>query len=271
MTLTHLSSGDWFGEISIIDDNPRTHDAWTTNKVTLLSIPRQVIIHTAGQHPILYKHLALITCGRIRRAFDWIDDATSLNTSARLASMLMGLIGTYGKQVNGDIKIDLRLSQEELGFMLGTTRQTHSTSSVHQNMSEQEWEMRVNLAACYRIIASYGWDDLVFTHISARVPGTEDEFLINPYGMLFEEITASNLVKVNKAGEKLAPSEFDVNPAGFIIHSAVHEARDDAHCVIHLHTNDGVAVSAQEQGLLPISQQSLFPLSNLAYHGYVKS
>ncbi|MBH0086517.1 class II aldolase/adducin family protein [Psychrobacter sp. SCQQ22] len=143
-----------------------------------------------------------------------------------------------------------------------------SSSSVHHNMSEQEWQMRVNLAACYRMIASYGWDDLVFTHISARVPGTEDEFLINPYGMLFEEITASSLVKVNKSGEKVAPSEFDVNPAGFIIHSAVHEARDDAHCVIHLHTNDGVAVSAQEKGLLPISQQSLFPLSNLAYHDY---
>ncbi|MGP4717481.1 Crp/Fnr family transcriptional regulator [Psychrobacter sp. T6-6] len=124
MTLTHLSSGDWFGEISIIDDNPRTHDAWTTNKVTLLSIPRKSVIHTAEQHPILYKHLALITCGRIRRAFDWIDNATSLNTSARLASMLIGLIGTYGKQVGADIKIDLRLSQEELGFMLGTTRQT---------------------------------------------------------------------------------------------------------------------------------------------------
>jgi len=149
-----------------------------------------------------------------------------------------------------------------------TAKSTDSTSSVHHNMSEQEWQMRVNLAACYRMIASYGWDDLVFTHISARVPGTEDEFLINPYGMLFEEITASSLVKVNKAGEKVAPSEFEVNPAGFIIHSAVHEARDDAHCVIHLHTNDGVAVSAQEKGLLPISQQSLFPLSNLAYHDY---
>ena len=149
-----------------------------------------------------------------------------------------------------------------------TATSTESTSSVHHNMSEQEWQMRVNLAACYRMIASYGWDDLVFTHISARVPGTEDEFLINPYWMLFEEITASSLVKVNKAGEKVAPSEFEVNPAGFIIHSAVHEARDDAHCVIHLHTNDGVAVSAQEKGLLPISQQSLFPLSNLAYHDY---
>ena len=96
--------------------------------------------------------------------------------------------------------------------------------------------MRVNLAACYRMVAYYGWDDLVFTHISARVPDAENEFLINPYGMLFEEITASSLVKVNKLGEKVMPSAFDVNPAGFIIHSAVHEARDDAHCVIHLHT-----------------------------------
>lgn len=146
--------------------------------------------------------------------------------------------------------------------------QTDSTSTVNHNMSEQEWQMRVNLAACYRLIAFYGWDDLVFTHISARVPETENEFLINPYGMLFEEITASSLVKVNKAGEKISASEFDINPAGFIIHSAIHKARSDAHCVIHLHTSDGVAVSAQAQGLLSISQQSLFPLSNLAYHDY---
>ncbi|SNT70476.1 class II aldolase/adducin family protein [Psychrobacter sp. LV10R520-6] len=146
--------------------------------------------------------------------------------------------------------------------------QTDSVPSVQHNVTEQEWQMRVNLAACYRLIASYGWDDLVFTHISARVPDTEDEFLINPYGLLFEEITASNLVKVNQAGEKVSPSEYDVNPAGFTIHSAVHEARSDAHCVLHLHTSDGVAVSTQKQGLLPISQQSLFPLSNLAYHDY---
>lgn len=124
MTLTHLSSGEWFGEISIIDDNPRTHDAWTMNDVTLISIPKHAIIQIAQLHPIFYKHLALITCERIRRAFDWIDSATSLNTSARLAGMLIGLIGTYGNQVGDDIKIDLRLSQEELGFMLGTTRQT---------------------------------------------------------------------------------------------------------------------------------------------------
>lgn len=146
--------------------------------------------------------------------------------------------------------------------------QSDSVPSVQHNVTEQEWEMRVNLAACYRLIASYGWDDLVFTHISARVPDTEDEFLINPYGLLFEEITASNLVKVNQAGEKVSPSEYDVNPAGFTIHSAVHDARSDAHCVLHLHTSDGVAVSTQKQGLLPISQQSLFPLSNLAYHDY---
>lgn len=140
--------------------------------------------------------------------------------------------------------------------------------NVKDNVTEQEWQMRVNLAACYRLIALYGWDDLVFTHISARVPNTEDEFLINPYSLLFEEITASSLVKVNQAGEKVSSSEFDINPAGFTIHSAVHEARSDAHCVIHLHTSDGVAVSTQQQGLLPISQQSLFPLSNLAYHDY---
>ncbi|WP_350642517.1 class II aldolase/adducin family protein [Psychrobacter sp. HY3-MNA-CIBAN-0198] len=140
--------------------------------------------------------------------------------------------------------------------------------NVKDNVTEQEWQMRVNLAACYRLIALYSWDDLVFTHISARVPNTEDEFLINPYGLLFEEITASSLVKVNQAGEKVSSSEFDINPAGFTIHSAVHEARSDAHCVIHLHTSDGVAVSTQQQGLLPISQQSLFPLSNLAYHDY---
>ena len=121
--------------------------------------------------------------------------------------------------------------------------------NVKESVTQQEWQMRVNLAACYRLIALYGWDDLVFTHISARVPGTEDEFLINPYGLLFEEITASSLVKVNQSGEKILPSNYDINPAGFTIHSAVHEARSDAHCVIHLHTSDGVAVSTQLQGL----------------------
>ncbi len=135
-------------------------------------------------------------------------------------------------------------------------------------ISPQEWAVRCDLAALYRLAALHGWDDLIFTHISARVPGPEHHFLINPYGMMFEEITASSLVKVDQAGEKVAPSDFNVNPAGFIIHSAVHEAREDAQFVMHLHTVAGVAVSTQREGLLPISQHSLFPLASLSYHGY---
>jgi ribulose-5-phosphate 4-epimerase/fuculose-1-phosphate aldolase len=140
--------------------------------------------------------------------------------------------------------------------------------SVKDKVSAEEWQMRVDLAACYRTIAQYGWDDLVFTHISARVPGPEHHFLINPYGMLFEEVTASSLVKVDLNGNKVMDSEYDINPAGFTIHSAVHEAREDAKCVMHLHTTAGIAVSVQEQGLLPYSQQSLFALSSMSYHDY---
>jgi ribulose-5-phosphate 4-epimerase/fuculose-1-phosphate aldolase len=135
-------------------------------------------------------------------------------------------------------------------------------------VTPEEWDLRVNLAACYRIVAHYGWDDLVFTHISARVPGTEPHFLINPYGMMFEEVTASSLVKVDLHGKKVMESEYDINPAGFTIHSAIHEAREDAQCVLHLHTNAGVAVAALAEGLQPYSQQSMLPLSNLAYHDY---
>jgi ribulose-5-phosphate 4-epimerase/fuculose-1-phosphate aldolase len=142
------------------------------------------------------------------------------------------------------------------------------SNTVKQQVSEQEWLMRVDLAACYRMVAQNGWDDLIFTHISARVPGPEHHFLINPYGMLFEEITASSLVKVDLNGEKVMESDFDINPAGFVIHSAVHEAREDALCVMHLHTAAGIAVSACKEGLLPLSQQSLFPLSSLSYHDY---
>ena len=136
------------------------------------------------------------------------------------------------------------------------------------HVSPAERAARTDLAAAYRAVALYGWDDLVFTHISARVPGPEHHFLINPYGMMFEEITASSLVKVDLAGRKVSESPFEINPAGFTIHSAVHEAREDAQCVIHLHTMEGVAVSCQKAGLLPLSQQSLFPLSSLAYHDY---
>jgi len=140
--------------------------------------------------------------------------------------------------------------------------------NLKAEISQQEWQTRVNLAACYRMVAHYGWDDLVFTHISARVPGPEHHFLINPYGMLFEEVTASSLVKVDLQGHKVTDSVYDINPAGFVIHSAVHEAREDAQCVMHLHTAEGVAVSALKDGLKAFSQQSLFPLSALSYHDY---
>ena len=139
--------------------------------------------------------------------------------------------------------------------------------NVKDQVSAAEWQTRVDLAACYRLIALYGWDDLIFTHISAKVPGTED-FLINPYGMMFHEITASSLIKVDLAGKKLMESQYEINPAGYTVHSAVHEVRPDANCVLHTHTAAGVAVSAQKCGLLPLSQQSLFVLSSLAYHDY---
>lgn len=136
------------------------------------------------------------------------------------------------------------------------------------NVTPEEWQVRLDLAACYRLVALYGWTDLVFTHITAKIPGTENQFLINPYGMLFDEITASSLVKIDLAGNKLDDSPYPVNPAGFVIHSAIHAARADAKCVLHTHTANGVAVAAQESGVLPISQQSIFVLSSLAYHDY---
>jgi len=139
---------------------------------------------------------------------------------------------------------------------------------VRSTVDAAEWQRRVDLAACYRLVAMFGWDDLIFTHISARVPGPEHHFLINPYGMMFSEITASSLVKVDLHGRKVLDSAYDINPAGFVIHSAVHEARDDANCVLHVHSVNGVAISAQEDGVLPLSQHSIFVLSSLAYHDY---
>ena len=143
-----------------------------------------------------------------------------------------------------------------------------SDSSVRSSVAEEEWDVRVNLAACYRLIALHGWDDLIFTHISARVPGQEDHFLINAYGWLFEEMMASSLVKVDLDGQVVLDTPHVINPAGFTIHSAIHAARDDAGCVLHTHTRSGVAVSAQTRGLLPLSQISLLPYSSLAYHDY---
>ena len=139
---------------------------------------------------------------------------------------------------------------------------------VRDLVTNEEWQVRVDLAAAYRLVALHGWDDLVFTHISARVPGPEHHFLINPYGMMFDEITASSLVKIDLEGKVVMDTPYFINPAGFTIHSAVHNAREDALCVMHLHTESGIAVSAQRDGLLPISQQSLFVLSSLGYHDY---
>jgi ribulose-5-phosphate 4-epimerase/fuculose-1-phosphate aldolase len=131
-----------------------------------------------------------------------------------------------------------------------------------------EAEVRRDLAAVYRLVALHGWDDLIFTHISARAPGPDHHFLINPFGLRFDEVTASNLVKVDIEGNPVGRSEHPVNPAGFVIHSALHMAREDAGCVIHLHTDDGVAVAAQEEGLLPLSQHAMMVTGEVAYHDY---
>ena len=144
--------------------------------------------------------------------------------------------------------------------------------SLKAVVSAEEWQLRVNLAAAYRLVAAYGWSDLVFTHISARLPsktpGEQHHFLINPYGLMFDEITASSLVLVDQQCNKLRESPFPVNPAGFTIHSCIHAAREDAGCVLHTHSRAGVAVSAQKAGVLPLSQQSTLVLQSLAYHDY---
>jgi ribulose-5-phosphate 4-epimerase/fuculose-1-phosphate aldolase len=140
--------------------------------------------------------------------------------------------------------------------------------SLQGKVSAEEWAVREDLAATYRLVAMHGWDDLIFTHISARVPGPEHHFLINPYGLMFEEITASSLVKIDVEGNKIVESPFPVNAAGFTIHSALHMNREDAGCVIHLHTTDGVAVSAQKDGLLPLDQHAMMISGQIAYHDY---
>ena len=141
-------------------------------------------------------------------------------------------------------------------------------SSLKGKVSEEEWKARVDLAALYRLVALHGWDDMIYTHISARVPGPDHHFLINPYGLFFGEMTASSLVKIDLQGNVLQETPYFVNAAGFTIHSAIHAAREDAHYVMHLHTDQGVAVSAQAEGLLPLSQHALIVLPRLAYHDY---
>ena len=142
------------------------------------------------------------------------------------------------------------------------------TASMKDEVSAEEWRVRVEVAGLYRLVALYGWDDLIYTHISARIPGPEHHFLINPYGLLFEEITASSLVKIDLEGAILQETPYFINPAGFTIHSAIHAAREDAHYVMHLHSDDGVAVAAQASGLMPLSQHALIVLPRLAYHDY---
>ena len=142
-----------------------------------------------------------------------------------------------------------------------------SSDEIRSLVSAEEWTTRVDLAAAYRLVGHFGWDDLVFTHISARVPGSHD-FLINPYGLMFDEITASNLVRVDLLGTKTLASPYEINPAGYTIHSAIHEVREDAGCVLHLHTVQGIAVSCQKAGLLPISQQASIVIDSLSYHDY---
>lgn len=140
--------------------------------------------------------------------------------------------------------------------------------SLKGQVSEDEWRVRKDLAALYRLVAIYGWEDMIFTHISHRVPGPDHHFLINPYGMFFDEITASSLVKVDLDGNIVQDTEYNINPAGFTIHSAIHAAREDAHVVMHLHSNDGVAVSCHKEGLLPLNQTSMLVRHELAYHDY---
>jgi ribulose-5-phosphate 4-epimerase/fuculose-1-phosphate aldolase len=145
------------------------------------------------------------------------------------------------------------------------------TRSLRDRVSEQEWNTRVDLAACYRLVARYGMTDLVYNHITARVPGPEEHILINAYGMLYEEITASSLIKVDLDGNVVAKPDgmdYSVNAAGYVIHSAVHAARPDVECVIHTHTRAGIAVSAMEEGLLPLSQTAMRFHGHLAYHDY---
>jgi len=140
--------------------------------------------------------------------------------------------------------------------------------SLEGKCSPEEWEIRVELACAYRMVAHYGWDDLIFTHLSARIPGPEHHFLLNPYNLMFEEVTASSLVKVDVNGNPVDPTPFITNPAGFTIHSAIHMAREDAHAVMHLHTPAGQAVAAHSEGLLPLTQTAMLIRGDVAFHDY---
>lgn len=153
--------------------------------------------------------------------------------------------------------------------MNSTATASRRLAAVRSQVSSAEWEARVDLAACYRLIALYGMSDLIYNHATVRVPGTEDEFLINPYGYMYEEITASSLVKIDLEGRILfnPHEEYEINHAGYVVHSAVHAARHDARCVIHTHSRAGMAVSALRCGLLPLTQTAM-RFGRVGYHDY---
>ena len=161
-----------------------------------------------------------------------------------------------------------RVESMSRGMAGATPLESVEFPSLEGKVSDEEWAIRVDLAAAYRMVAHYGWDDLIFTHLSARIPGPEHHFLLNPYNLMFEEVTASSLVKVDVQGNAVEPSPFITNPAGFTIHSAIHMAREDAQAVMHLHTPQGQAVSAHSDGLLPLTQTAMAVRGDLAFHDY---
>lgn len=145
---------------------------------------------------------------------------------------------------------------------------SHPAIDVRNKVSDEEWKLRCDLAAAYRLVAYFGWDDLIFTHMSVRIPGPEHHFLLNPLNLMFEEVTASSLIKIDLEGNKVMDTPFEVNKAGFVIHGAIHMGREDAQCVMHLHTIHGQAVSAMEEGLLPVAQTNMLQHGQIAYHDY---
>jgi ribulose-5-phosphate 4-epimerase/fuculose-1-phosphate aldolase len=152
--------------------------------------------------------------------------------------------------------------------MLAPARTDNTTQAIRDQVSPEEWQVRIDLACAYRLVAHFGWDDLIFTHLSACVPGSDNHFLINPINLMFDEITASSLVKIDIEGNPVMPTPHIINPAGFTIHSAVHMARPDARFVLHLHTPYGQAVSAMKAGLMPLTQTALNVICDLSYHDY---
>jgi len=156
----------------------------------------------------------------------------------------------------------------EIPMSTSTARKERSNGSVRDQVSAEEWQVRVDLAAAYRLVAERGWDDLIYSHLSARVPNSDDHFLINPFGLYFEEITASSLVKINHRGEKVMDSPHPVNPSSFVVHYSVYRVRPDVGCAIHLHTPSTIAVGTQRHGLLPVTQNAIIFEGRIAYHEY---